>query len=137
MPSDLRKIYEKRTSKMKFIGVKKFIAWILISKMGIKMILRIITKNHEADPELGFFTKSIWQPYGRSMTMPPASELRSLKVKTSGKSKKRLNFRNFYFVCEPGGWSNSLKFSVDSCNRLIIYNIAEFWSLNFWRNRSL
>ena len=28
-------------------------------KMGVKMNLRIITKNHTADPEIGFLTKSI------------------------------------------------------------------------------
>ena len=44
------------------IGLRKIIFWcqeifvakILISKMGIKMNLRIITKNHEADSEIGF-----------------------------------------------------------------------------------
>ena len=33
---------------------------------GVKMTLRIITKNHEADPEKGFLTKSISKPYDRT-----------------------------------------------------------------------
>ena len=44
----------------------------MISKMGVKMNLRIITKNHEADPEIGFLTKSISKPYGRATAMPTA-----------------------------------------------------------------
>ena len=40
--------------------------------MGVKMNLRIITKNHEADPEIGFLTKSISKPYGAATAMPPA-----------------------------------------------------------------
>ena len=43
--------------------------------MGVKINLRIITKNHEADPEIGFFKKSISKPYGRAAAMPPAGEL--------------------------------------------------------------
>ena len=43
--------------------------------MGVEMNLRIITKNHAADPEIGFLTKSILKPYGRATAMPPAWEL--------------------------------------------------------------
>ena len=43
--------------------------------MGVKMNLRIITKNHAADPKIGFLTKSIPKPYGRATAMPPAWEL--------------------------------------------------------------
>ena len=43
--------------------------------MGVKINLRIITKNHAADPEIGFLTKSILKPYGRAMAIPPAWEL--------------------------------------------------------------
>ena len=39
------------------------------------MNLRIITKNHAADPEIGFLTKSISKPYDRATTMPTALEL--------------------------------------------------------------
>ena len=44
--------------------------------MGVKMNSRIITKNHAADPEIGFLTKSISKPYGRAKAMPTAWELR-------------------------------------------------------------
>ena len=40
--------------------------------MGVKMNLRITMKNHAADPEIGFLTKSISKPYGRATAMPPA-----------------------------------------------------------------
>ena len=43
--------------------------------MGVKMNLRIITKNHPADPEIGFLTKSISKPNGRATAMPTAWEL--------------------------------------------------------------
>ena len=43
--------------------------------MGVKMNLRITMKNHAADPEIGFLTKSISKPYGRTTAMPPAWEL--------------------------------------------------------------
>ena len=34
-----------------------------------------ITKNNEADPEIGFVTKSILKPYGRATAMPTAWEI--------------------------------------------------------------
>ena len=40
------------------------------------MNLRIIAKNHAGDPEIGFLTKSISKPNGRSTAMPTAWELR-------------------------------------------------------------
>ena len=40
------------------------------------MNLRIIKKNHAADPEIGFLTKSISKPYGRATAIPSALELR-------------------------------------------------------------
>ena len=43
--------------------------------MSVKMNIRIITKNHAADLEKGFLTKSISKPYGRATAMPPAWEL--------------------------------------------------------------
>ena len=39
------------------------------------MNLKTITKNHVADPEIGFLTKSISKPYGRATAMSPAWEL--------------------------------------------------------------
>ena len=29
-------------------------------------------KNHAADPEIGFLTKSIWKPFGCATAMPTA-----------------------------------------------------------------
>ena len=39
------------------------------------MNLRKITRNHEADPEIAFLTKSIRKPYERVTERPSASEL--------------------------------------------------------------
>ena len=39
-------------------------------KTGVKMNLRIITKNHEGDPEIRSLTESISKPYGRAMALP-------------------------------------------------------------------
>ena len=44
--------------------------------MTVKMNLRIITKNHAADPEIGFLSKSISKPNGCATAMPTAWELR-------------------------------------------------------------
>ena len=43
--------------------------------MGVKINLRIITKNLAGDPAIGFFTKSISKPYDRAKVMPPAWQL--------------------------------------------------------------
>ena len=48
---------------------------IFISKMAVKMNLRIITKNHAADPEKGFLAKSISKSNGYATAMPTAWEL--------------------------------------------------------------
>ena len=40
--------------------------------MSVKMNLRIITKNHEADQEIGVLKKSISKPYGRATAKPAA-----------------------------------------------------------------
>ena len=48
--------------------------------MGLKMNLSIITKNHAADPEIGFLTKSISKPNGRATAMPTAWELKMIKL---------------------------------------------------------
>ena len=61
--------------KSKFLGVKEFFSRIFIPEMDVKMNLRIITKNHAADPEKGFLTKSISKPNGRATAMPTAWEL--------------------------------------------------------------
>ena len=41
------------------------------------MNLSIVTKNHAADPETGFLTKSISKSFGCATAMPTALELRS------------------------------------------------------------
>ena len=43
--------------------------------MGVKMNFRIITKNHEADSEKRFLTKSISKSYGHARSRPPALKL--------------------------------------------------------------
>ena len=48
--------------------------------MGVKMNLGMIMKNYAADPEIGFITKSISKPYGRSTAMPPAWKLTSILI---------------------------------------------------------
>ena len=40
------------------------------------MNLRIITKYHETDLEIGLLKKSILKPYGHSTAIPPALELK-------------------------------------------------------------
>ena len=42
-----------------FFGVKEFFSWIPISKMEVKINLKIIIKNHAADLEIKFLAKSI------------------------------------------------------------------------------
>ena len=53
----------------------------------------MMSKNHAADPEIGFLTKPIPKPYSRATAMPKACELRFLfflsihkVVKTDAKS---------------------------------------------------
>ena len=46
-----------------------------LSNMAVKMNLMIITKNHAADTEIGFLTKSISKPNGCATAMPTAREL--------------------------------------------------------------
>ena len=43
--------------------------------MTVKMNLTIITKNHAADPEIGFLAKSISKSNGFATAMPIAWEL--------------------------------------------------------------
>ena len=44
------------------------------------MKLRIIKKNHAADPEIELLAKSISEPYDRATAMPPAWELKYKKL---------------------------------------------------------
>ena len=66
---------------MKFFFIQEFFSRILIPEMHVKMDLRIITKNHAADPEIAFLTKSISKPFGRATAMPPASELKLIFIR--------------------------------------------------------
>ena len=54
----------------------------MISKMAVKMNLGITTRNHTADPEIGFLAKSISKSNRFATVMPTAWELtiRSLKL---------------------------------------------------------
>ena len=47
--------------------------------MTVKMNLTIITKNHAADPEIGFLAKSISKSKGCATAMPIAWNLTILK----------------------------------------------------------
>ena len=51
---------------------RNFFTSFLISKMAVKMNLKIITKNHAADPEIGFLTKPISKPDGCATAKPTA-----------------------------------------------------------------
>ena len=62
-----------------FLVSRNFFSWVLIWKMGVKMNLRIITKNCAADQLLGFLKKSISKPYCRATAMPPVWELTLFK----------------------------------------------------------
>ena len=48
---------------------------ILISKMSVKMNLGILTKNHAAEPEIGFLTESIAKLFGRATAMRHAASV--------------------------------------------------------------
>ena len=79
--------------KIIFLVSRDFFTRILISKMGLKMNLRIITKSHEPDPKIGFLTKSISKPYSRATAMPPAWELSALLFKF--RKEQNFNKRSF------------------------------------------
>ena len=48
--------------------------------MGVKINLRIITKNHAADPGIGFLAKSISKSNGCALATPTGWELKSISV---------------------------------------------------------
>ena len=58
------------------------------------MNLRIITKNHAADPEKGFLKKSSSKPNGRATAMPTAWELKGVQ-KLSCFNLRKLNVQIF------------------------------------------
>ena len=59
--------------------------------MGLKMNLRITTKNHAAVPSIGFPATFIQKPYVRAKTMPPAWELIIISDKEFQFLKSRTN----------------------------------------------
>ena len=58
--------------------------------MAVKMNLRVITKNHAADQEIGFLTKSTLEPNDCATAMPTAWELR-LKIRKHCEFRSRIN----------------------------------------------
>ena len=48
--------------------------------MGVMINLTKITKNHAADPEMGFFTKKRFKVVWRATAIPPAWELRCIRL---------------------------------------------------------
>ena len=66
--------------------------------MGVEINLKIITKNHAADPEKRFLTKSISKPNGRATAMPTALELNNepliLDVRRIG-CLQELNYQSY------------------------------------------
>ena len=61
---------------MIFFDAKEFF-FMIYFKNGCENDLTIITKNHAADPELGFLAKSISKTNGYATVMPTAWELKS------------------------------------------------------------
>ena len=59
--------------------------------MGVKMNLRIITKNHEADSEIEFLIKSITKSFDRAMAMPLALELNNFLEKVLPPKRSRMS----------------------------------------------
>ena len=63
------------------------------------MNLRIITKNHAVDPEIGFLTKSISKPNSYATAMPRAWELTVPSLSSLGKvtflQKSQTSKKNF------------------------------------------
>ena len=60
---------------------------ILFSKMAVKMNLRIITKSHAADPEIGFLAKSILKSNGCATAKPTAWDLKMMLIRLDALKK--------------------------------------------------
>ena len=58
-----------------FFLSRNFFRKFLLSKIDLKINLRIITKNHAADPVIGFLTQTILKLYGRAAAKPTVWEL--------------------------------------------------------------
>ena len=70
-------VNKNRASEMVFLVLRDFFTWFLISKMAEKINLRITTKSHAADSEIGFLAKSISKSNGCATAMPTAWDLTS------------------------------------------------------------
>ena len=72
-------LYKNRRSKMKFVWYQViFFSQILISKMNVKMNLRIITKNHADDSKIGSSLKIDFKAEWTHESMPTAWVLRTV-----------------------------------------------------------
>ena len=68
---------------MKFFWWQEIFYMIFISEIAVKMNLRIIKKNHAADPEIEFLAKLISKSNRCATAMPTAWELN--KIISAGK----------------------------------------------------
>ena len=59
-----------------YFGIKEFFLANFVSKMNVKMNLRIITKNHAADSKIGFLLKIDFRADWTHESNPTAWELR-------------------------------------------------------------
>ena len=67
-------------------------------KNGYKNEFKDNNENHEADPKIGFLTKSISNPYGSSTAMPPAWELKQKYVLLQAESSES-TIKTFVMPC--------------------------------------
>ena len=88
------------------------------------MNLRIITKNHAADPEIRFLTESISKPNSRSTAMPTAWEFISdqqiIKTFLAKSSSKRLGS-----FPRPFGIDVISLLSKESLSKFTIFDILD------------
>ena len=61
--------------------------------MNVKINFRQITKNHAADPKIGFVIKSISKPYNRATTMPSVLELNCVNTDETNIFQKQVGFK--------------------------------------------
>ena len=64
-----------------YFGIKEFFLANFVSKMNVKMNLRIITKNHAADSKIGFLLKIVFRADWTHESNPTAWELNTSERK--------------------------------------------------------
>ena len=101
-----------------FLMSRNFFAWILISKMSVKMNVKITRKNHEADPEIRFLRKSILKSNARATAMPPTWGLRTCFCKIYN----FFDYKNYSLAQETALNHNLFYYSCD------IHNIISIWA---------